>query len=241
MSHLFEDELLKALEGEVAAQRGPHLDEGEIGRWLRGRVSGREAEALAQHLAACHACRGRLNEAREPETEMAAARRLAIPRTARRRVAPLRVLGFAGALLGVAAVLISLGHTHGVPSGAALPAGARAVEAPGAAEEAAPLTPAAFAREAATFSEYPAFRAAAYTIGLLRKYGVPLEAPSLAFRSATIYIAEPGDTWERVAERALGDPALWPIVLLLNLDLSPDGAFVPPGTYLRVPHSEAGA
>jgi hypothetical protein len=38
-----------------------------------------------------------------------------------------------------------------------------------------------------------------------------------------------------VAVKTLGDGALWPMVVLLNLELTTDGEFVPPGTYLRVP------
>jgi nucleoid-associated protein YgaU len=62
-----------------------------------------------------------------------------------------------------------------------------------------------------------------------------LSSTALAFRAATILVTEPGDTWESIGEKALGDPALWPIVVLLNLELTADGEFVPPGTYLRVP------
>jgi hypothetical protein len=35
--------------------------------------------------------------------------------------------------------------------------------------------------------------------------------------------------------KTLGDGGLWPMVVLLNLELTTDGEFVPPGTYLRVP------
>jgi hypothetical protein len=35
--------------------------------------------------------------------------------------------------------------------------------------------------------------------------------------------------------KTLGDGALWPMVVLLNLERTTDGEFVPPGTYLFVP------
>jgi nucleoid-associated protein YgaU len=38
-----------------------------------------------------------------------------------------------------------------------------------------------------------------------------------------------------VAAKTLGDGELWPMVVLLNLELTRDGEFVPPGTYLRIP------
>jgi len=85
------------------------------------------------------------------------------------------------------------------------------------------------------FDGYPVQRAAAYTIGLLREYGVPLSSSALAFRAGDVVVSEFGDTWESVAARAMGESALWPIIILLNMDKTQDGEFPPVGTYLRVP------
>lgn len=229
MPRRFEDELLDALEREVGGRAEAHLSDVDLDRLVAGRADERDAERVGLHLASCPACRAKLDVRRSAA--------VARPRAA--RTVALRVAGALSLVLSIVALSISVGHIHGIPAARVTPAsGARTtLAAPSAAlsPTVAELTPATFVRDVQAYQAYPAHRAAAYTIGLLRRYGVPLDAPALAFASATVYVAEPGDTWELVAERTLGDAALWPIVVLLNLELTSDGAFVPAGTYVRVP------
>ncbi|MBN1859611.1 hypothetical protein JW848_10495 [Candidatus Bipolaricaulota bacterium] len=83
---------------------------------------------------------------------------------------------------------------------------------------------------------YPAWRAIAYGIGLLNRYGVPLESPVLSFEATEIYIVHAGDTWQSIAEDTLGDEALWPILVLLNREWAIEQD-LPEGAVIRIPLS----
>ncbi len=230
----FEDRLLDALATDADASPGPpHLTERELRKLLRGRARLDEAERLGWHLTLCPECRARYDAARREESDAARSER---PGSRTLRVL-LRHVGVVAVILLIAAATFFAGD-H-APSREPLPlASAGARSAPGEAASAASgreLDARLLVQALHTLDGYPPHRAAAYTIGLLREYGVPLTSSAIAFRAATICVAEPGDTWESVAAKALGDPALWPIVILLNLELTKQGEFVPAGTYLRVP------
>lgn len=230
----FEDRLLDALAGDADAPPDtPHLTERELRRLLRGSARIDEVERLGWHLTLCPECRASYDAARREEGgEMHRVRKS--PRTLR---ILLRHVGVAAVVLLVVAATFVAGDR--APSRELLPAttgGARGVREPAASVPAArDLDAGLLVKSLHAFDGYPPHRAAAYTIGLLREYGVPLTSSAIAFRAATVCVVEPGDTWESIAAKALGDSALWPIVVLLNLELTKEGEFVPAGTYLRVP------
>jgi nucleoid-associated protein YgaU len=152
-------------------------------------------------------------------------------------------LRHAGAVLVAAAAVVltfSLSPRPTAPELHPSSAASRAVAAAAAPTASAPdLTPQTLVRALRAFDGYPPQRAAAYTIGLLREYGVPLDSVALAFHAADVVVSGPDDTWQSVARSTMDDPALWPMVILLNMDKTQDGEFVPPGTYLRVPKTSA--
>lgn len=193
----------------------------------------RDADRLGSHLASCTECRRLYDEVRRAVDDVPQGRR-----TFRRPLGwkgvLLRHAGVAALALSIVGVTIALAHRETPPQTSAPNPTARAV-AGGVPLAVEPLDARTLVRALHAFDEYPPSRAAAYTIGLLRTYGVPLDSASLAFRAATTIVAEPGDTWDSIAEKALGDRALWPMVVLLNLELTRDGEFVPAGTFLRVP------
>lgn len=83
---------------------------------------------------------------------------------------------------------------------------------------------------------YPTWRAIAYGVGLLNRYGVPLDAPGLTFEGATVHLVRPGDTWTSIAEEKLGDGDLWPILVLLNQEIAEElSEELIVGTVVRVP------
>lgn len=230
----FEDRLLDALASDAEASPDtPHLTERELRRLLRGSARVDEVERLGWHLTLCLECRARYDAARR---EMGSETHRVHPSPKTLRIL-LRHVGVASVVLLVVAAAFVAGDR--APSREPLPTtagGARGV--PGARPAAAiasELDARLLVQALHAFGGYPPHRAAAYTIGLLNKYGVPLGSSALAFRAATVCVAEPGDTWESIAAKTLGDSALWPIVVLLNLELTKEGEFVPAGTTLRVP------
>ncbi len=243
----FEQELLDVLASDVDdATVGPHPGDRSLRRLWDGRMRVREAERVGSHLAACTACRMRYDQIRrraEGREDSRAASdgtpSCAVLELWRRLPRSAVLVGF-GVLAVVAAVVVSWSWLRSVtvPSlGGVAFSNARGVTAgntdAGAASSA--LSPQTLVRALRGLAEYPAHRAAAYAIGLLRRHGVALTAPALAFDASTIIVAEPGDSWETIAAKSLGDRGLWPIVIMLNLEHTQDGEFVPPGTYLRVP------
>lgn len=84
------------------------------------------------------------------------------------------------------------------------------------------------------FDGYPAWRAIAYGIGLLNRYGVPLESPLLSFEATTIYVVRRGETWPEIAATTLGDEALWPVLVLLNEEWVTDRE-LSEGAVVRIP------
>ena len=240
MSERFEERLLDVLSQETQAQSsGPHLRARELRRLLRGRMRVGEFDRLGAHLASCAECRARYDAARV-ELGGPLLRDRGLRPTSRARLVLLRHAGVAAVVVLIAAIVIA----HGGPPRATLSNSSGVApftrgtlsERPQTARAVSPTLDApSLVRSLRAFDDYPPNRAAAYTIGLLREYGVPLSSDALAFRAATVLVTEPGDTWESVAAKALGDPALWPIVILLNLELTKKGEFVPAGTYLRVP------
>jgi hypothetical protein len=239
MTERFEDQLLDALAGEVQSRSyGPHLTVREMRRLQRGRTRVTELERLGGHLATCAECRSRYDAVRRGiavGTDSRATRRLHPPSGAARII--LRHAGVAALALSIVAVTLAMAGRPGARETLNVPAiGARSAASQAPAPGHSTLLDAqTLVRALHAFDGYPPSRAAAYTIGLLREYGIPLSSDVLAFRAATVVVTEPGDTWESVAERALGDPALWPMVVLLNMEKTESGEFVPPGTYLRVP------
>lgn len=241
----FEQELLDILACDVDdATVGPHPGDRSLRRLWAGRMWVREAERVGSHLAACAACRIRYDEVRRraegrqgPSTTTGvtlwrAARDLwrKLPRSA-------VYVGF-GMLAVVAIAVVSWSWLRpGSAPGGVSHSNARGVAAgvASAVAESSALDPQTLVRALRGMAEYPAHRAAAYGIGLLRRYGIALTAPALAFDASTVIVAEPGDSWETIAAKSLGDRTLWPIVIMLNLEYTQDGEFVPPGTYLRVP------
>jgi nucleoid-associated protein YgaU len=97
------------------------------------------------------------------------------------------------------------------------------------------LTPESFVQRLEEMKDYEPWRAIAFTIGYLHAEGVPLGDDSLAFKHQTTYVVREGDTWGAVAQQALGNEELWPIIILLNHDRTVNGEIPPPGTILRVP------
>lgn len=233
----FEDKLMDVLECEVRTEiAGAHLTRRDVRRFVTGRIRVREANRLGEHLACCAECRVRYDEARALEETPRPGWLMRLPSS--RRATLLRYAAVAFVVLAVVGGTMLLTRQRG-PAAIALQsaATARGSEEPASSspQESVALSPEALVATLRSFSAYPAHRAAAYTIGLLRTYGVPLTSSRLAFDAATIFVAESGDSWESVAQKALGDAALWPIVVLLNLELTQAGEFVPAGTYLRVP------
>ena len=236
------------LSGEVEPRLGEtHLGDGELRRLVGGRARVSEFERSGVHLARCAVCRARLDDLRRAEDSSRWRHASNLTRATVQRfhtrpgigLAVLRHVGVVAVVLSIVAISMALGDRTETPD-SAVPVNslARGTASP------APRTisilsdkldPQGLVRALHAFDEYPPHRAAAYTIGLLRQVGVPLSSAAMAFDAATIYIAESGDTWETVAVKTLGDDALWPMVVLLNLELTTDGEFVPPGTYLRVP------
>jgi hypothetical protein len=247
-SERFEERLFDVLSGEIEPQLGEtHLGDGELRRLVRGRARLSEFERSGAHLAKCVACRARLDAMRRAEQPSRWRCAADFVRATAHRIhtrpgiglVVLRHVGVVAVVLSIVAVSIALGDRTGMSDSAA-PASslARGTASPAPRTTSIlsdELDPQGLVRALHAFDEYPPHRAAAYTIGLLCQYGVPLSSAALAFDAATIYIAEPGDTWKTVAAKTLGDGGLWPIILLLNFELTSDGEFVPPGAYLRVP------
>ena len=236
LSEQFEERLLGVLSTEVQSlPEGLHLAQRELRRLLAGRTRVGEFERLGGHLACCAECRARYDEARRTF----AAAPHAIGGAWAGRIL-LRHVGVAAVVFSVVALSLALSESPestSLTGRNAAPTVRSAVVAQPETLSTAPaaLDPQSLVRALHAFDGYPPNRAAAYTIGLLRQYGVPLTSAALAFDAAIVYVAEAGDTWESVAETSLGDAALWPMVVLLNMELTKDGEFVPPGTYLRVP------
>jgi nucleoid-associated protein YgaU len=210
-----------------------------VQRLLRGRTRAKELDRLGEHLACCAECRSRYDMARR---EMAAVSDVAADRPFHPPTGTVRILlrhmGVAALVVSIIALTIAMGRQP--LDVREKPTATSHVARGTASETAVPAAPSlldaqTLVRSLHAFDNYPPNRAAAYTIGLLREYGVPLSSTALAFRAATILVTEPGDTWESAAAKSLGDPALWPMIVLLNLEKTQDGEFVPPGTYLRVP------
>ena len=99
------------------------------------------------------------------------------------------------------------------------------------------LTPSALVEKLDSMAGYEQWRAAAFVIGYLRSAGVPLGSGALSFERQTTYTTQVNDTWRMVAEKAVGDWNLWPIIILLNHDRTDHGEFPPAGTILRVPEA----
>ena len=237
-SERFEDELLEALSGEIEGQpEGPHLTTRNLRRLACGRTRLDELERLGAHFANCADCRARYDSVRRgphlAEGGNGESRRLSL-----KRLLP-RLIGIAAVIVAVAAVFLALRDRPPTLTGTSAPSvvarGTASSQVSTSTTSLSGLDPQTFVQAVHGFDGYPPSRAAAYTIGLLRQYGVPLSSSAIAFSAATVYVTEPGDTWESVAAKTLGDRALWPIVVLLNLELTKDGEFVPPSTYLRVP------
>jgi hypothetical protein len=247
-SERFEERLFDTLSGEIEPQLGEtHLGDGELRRLVRGRAHLGEFERSGVHLTTCAECRARLYALRRTEESSRWRHAANFARTTAQRfhTCPgigrivLRHVGVVAVVLSIVAISIAVGDRTGTADSAApVKSLARGTASPVAGTPSTlsdPLDPQGLVRALHAFDEYPPHRAAAYTIGLLRQVGVPLSSAAIAFDAATIYVAESGDTWETVAVKTLGDGALWPMVVLLNLELTTDGEFVPPGTYLRVP------
>jgi nucleoid-associated protein YgaU len=64
---------------------------------------------------------------------------------------------------------------------------------------------------------------------------VVADLKALDWENPTSYGVQPGDNWEGIAERQLGDADLWPLVWLLNRDIGPPDAAPPVGSILRLP------
>jgi hypothetical protein len=248
MSERFEEMLFDALSGEIEPEpSGTHLGDRELRRLMCGRARLSEFERSGAHLASCADCRARLDDLRRAEEASRWRNALNLTRSMAQRFHTrpgigrivLRHVGVVAVVLSIVAISIAVGDRAGTADSAApVKSLARGTASPVAGTTSIlsdKLDPQGLVRALHAFDEYPPHRAAAYTIGLLRQVGVPLSSAAIAFDAATIYIVEVGDTWETVAVRALGDGRLWPMVVLLNLELTTDGEFVPPGTYLRVP------
>lgn len=67
----------------------------------------------------------------------------------------------------------------------------------------------------------------------LSSFGITIPA-SLDLKSTRTYTVKPHDTWETIAERELGDKALWTILYLLNVKEVPKGE-LSPGQEIRIP------
>lgn len=248
MAERFEERLFDTLSGEIEPQVGEtHLGDGELRRLVRGRAYLGEFERSGVHLTTCAECRARLYAMRRAAESsrwrhVAKFARATAERLHRRPgigLAVLRHVGVVAVVLSIVAISVALGDRTGTADSVA-PAKslARGTASPVAATPSTlsdSLDARGLVRALHAFDEYPPNRAAAYTIGLLRQIGVPLSSAAIAFDAATSYVAEAGDTWETVAVKTLGDGALWPMVVLLNLERTTDGEFVPPGTYLFVP------
>jgi len=101
------------------------------------------------------------------------------------------------------------------------------------------LTPQRMIDDLARIEAYPTWRAIAHGISLLSGYGVPLDAPVLAFEGTTVHIVRAGDTWQSIAAATLGDEALWPVLVLLNREWVVDRNLVEGGV-VRVPQLPQG-
>ncbi|MCD6495348.1 zf-HC2 domain-containing protein [Candidatus Bipolaricaulota bacterium] len=97
------------------------------------------------------------------------------------------------------------------------------------------LTPRSLVDKLDSLAGYEPWRATAFVIGYLRAAGIPLDSASLVFEHQTTYITQSGDTWRTVAQEALADGDLWPIIILLNHNRTQHGEFPPVGTILRIP------
>jgi hypothetical protein len=247
-SERFEEMLFDVLSGEIEPEpSGTHLGDRELRRLMCGRARLSEFERSGVHLARCAVCRARLDDLRRAEESSRWRHASNLTRATVQRfhtrpgigLAVLRHVGVVAVVLSIVAISMALGDRTGTEDSAApVKSLARGTASPAAGTASIlsdKLDPQGLVRALHAFDEYPPHRAAAYTIGLLRQVGVPLSSAAMAFDAATIYVAESGDTWETVAVKTLGDGALWPMVVLLNLELTTDGEFVPPGTYLRVP------
>lgn len=232
MQNRFEDQLLEALDGEVGSEDcGSHLTRRELRRLARGRTRASDLERQGGHLACCAECRTRYDDVRR---ELGERRGWEWVRVVYRHA------GVGALTLSIVALVLVLGprgesvdpSTMAAVGTASPTVGARGT-APAA--QATTLDAATLARELHALDGYPPHRAAAYAIGVMARYGIDLSSPALRFRLAGDYYAQAGDTWETVAAKTLGDSALWPVVLLMNLELTADGAFVPVGQFLRVP------
>jgi len=67
----------------------------------------------------------------------------------------------------------------------------------------------------------------------LDSYGIKVP-PDLDLRRTRTYTVRPRDTWEAIAERELGDKALWTILYLLNVKEVPEGE-LSPGQEIKIP------
>ena len=238
-SERFEERLFDTLSGEIEPRPDEaHLGDGELRRLVHGRARPREFERLGGHLASCTECRARYDVVRRGLLSASCATRRFHPPSGGVRIL-LRHMGVMAVVLSIVSLSIALGDQTGTSDPAApgnpLARGTANPQPAAASGSRSSLDPQGLVRALHAFDEYPPHRAAAYTIGLLCQYGVPLSSAALAFDAATIYVAEPGDTWKTVAVKTLGDGGLWPMIVLLNLELTTDGEFVPPGAYLRVP------
>jgi hypothetical protein len=239
-SKRFEDELLEVLSGEIGARpEGAHLTTRDLRRLACGRSRLDELERLGAHFANCASCRSRYDAVRR-ERGISREERCETRSAVRKRLL-LRYIAIASAVVAVVAVFLVLRDRPPAPGAAVSSPTARGALTPQAARDgASTLDPRTFVEAVHAFDAYPPSRAAAYTIGLLRQYGVPLSSSALAFNAATVYVTEPGDSWQSVAAKTLGDAALWPIIVLLNLEKTVAGEFVPANTYLRIPQTLSG-
>ncbi len=238
MSRQFEDDVLRTVEQELQpCDGGEHCSERTLGRLARRKLSFDVMEQLTPHLLTCPTCLARYFEKIQAPRWGWIRRRnaagLGRVRGAGKGFKQL-VLRYSGVVaLLLAIVAIGLGVDR--PSERAVTMDGVGLARGGASADGAVLTAAILVAELDALASYPPHRAAAYTLGLLGAYGVPLTSPVLAYRALDTYTTRAGDSWESVAEQALDDARLWPIVILLNLELTTEGEFVPPGTLLRIP------
>ena len=87
-----------------------------------------------------------------------------------------------------------------------------------------------------SMAEYDLARAMAMAIGRLNLAGVPLGLSAMAFDTQMAHSVAEGETWKTIAREELGDEQLWPILVLLNLDIARAGRHLSVGTFLRIPN-----
>jgi hypothetical protein len=261
LSRWFEEGILKTLRSELhPMDEARHLADRELKRLIRVGYRTRRRQAMRLHLLTCSTCRERYDALVAVEFGVRVACRSGLGpadldregiwRRSLDRLNPggvgeslLRHAAIAALALSVVALAIVLPHVL-IDRERAAPVAVSPSLVRGSLldDVQAQLTPELLVAELKRYEGYPPHRAAVYTIGLLNRYGVPLGSTELAFSSADVHTTQPGDTWESVARETLGDPALWPIIVLFNLEWTEAGEFVPVGTVLRVPRiSEEGA